>query len=103
MTTANVLPAIPPPLRDRMEILRLPGYLEHEKMGIAKDFLLPRQLKEHGLKVEDVAISAPALRAIVMQYTRESGVRNLEREIATICRKIAHERVKVGKKKSAPP
>ncbi len=93
ITTANVLPAIPPPLRDRMEILRLPGYLEHEKMGIARRFLLPKQLKEHGLKASDVSVSDEVLRRLVTRYTREAGVRNLEREIAKICRKVAHGKV----------
>jgi ATP-dependent Lon protease len=97
ITTANVLPAIPPPLRDRMEILRLPGYLEHEKMGIARKFLLPKQVKEHGLKGADLSLSDEAVRILVTRYTREAGVRNLEREIATICRKVARDRVGGGK------
>jgi len=94
VTTANVLPAIPPPLRDRMEILRLPGYLEHEKLGIAKRFLLPKQLKEHGLAPDDLAVSTDAWKRLVTRYTREAGVRNLEREVATLCRKIARQKVK---------
>jgi ATP-dependent Lon protease len=93
ITTANVLPAIPPPLRDRMEILRLPGYLEHEKMGIARNFLLPKQIALHGLQKKDMSVSAEALKTLVTRYTREAGVRNLEREIATLCRKIAREKV----------
>jgi ATP-dependent Lon protease len=93
VTTANVLPAIPPPLRDRMEVLRLPGYLEHEKLGIAKNFLLPKQLKEHGLRPTDLRLSAPAWTMLITRYTREAGVRNLEREIAALCRKIARQRV----------
>jgi ATP-dependent Lon protease len=93
VTTANVLPAIPPPLRDRMEVLRLPGYLEHEKLGIAKNFLLPKQLKEHGLRATDLRLSASAWTMLITRYTREAGVRNLEREIAALCRKIARQRV----------
>jgi ATP-dependent Lon protease len=96
ITTANVLPAIPPPLRDRMEILRLPGYLEHEKMGIARKFLLPKQLKEHGLRSGDLSFSEEALKLLVTRYTREAGVRNLEREIASVCRKIARDKVVAG-------
>ncbi|MFN8176908.1 MAG: endopeptidase La [bacterium] len=96
ITTANVLPAIPPPLRDRMEILRLPGYLEHEKMGIARKFLVPKQLEEHGLNRKDLALSDEALKSLVTRYTREAGVRNLEREIATICRKVAKDKVTEG-------
>jgi ATP-dependent Lon protease len=92
ITTANVLPAIPPALRDRMEILRLPGYLEHEKMGIAQRFLLPKQVKEHGLDEKDVSISKEALKLLVTRYTREAGVRNLERELATLCRKVARRK-----------
>ena len=96
ITTANVLPAIPPPLRDRMEILRLPGYLEHEKMGIAKKFLVPKQLKEHGISRGELQLSVEALKMLVTRYTREAGVRNLEREIATICRKAARDKVVAG-------
>jgi len=100
ITTANVEDTIIPPLRDRMEIIRLPGYTEDEKMHIAKGYLVPRQLKQHGLaeeKNEDgtvkqegrVTISDDVVREIVRRYTREAGVRNLEREIGTICRKAA--------------
>jgi len=102
VTTANVLPAIPPALRDRMEVLRLPGYLEHEKMGIASQFLLKKQLAEHGLRKADLALSRPALRTLVTRYTREAGVRNLERELATICRKVAREKVRRGKGAKGP-
>ncbi|MGH2570404.1 MAG: endopeptidase La [bacterium] len=94
ITTANVLPAIPPPLRDRMEILRLPGYLEHEKLGIAKEFLLPKQLQEHGLGPQDLSVSSDAWKVLVTRYTREAGVRNLEREIASLCRKVARQKVR---------
>jgi ATP-dependent Lon protease len=93
ITTANTLPAIPPPLRDRMETLRLPGYLEHEKMGIARKFLLPKQMKSHGIGPSDVSVAPEAIRALITRYTREAGVRNLEREIASLCRKVAREKV----------
>ncbi|HMB69224.1 MAG TPA: S16 family serine protease, partial [bacterium] len=92
VTTANVLPAIPPALRDRMEILRLPGYLEHEKVGIARNFLLPRQIERHGLAPDDISVTDAALRVLVTRYTREAGVRNVERELATLCRKAARRR-----------
>ncbi|GJM44379.1 MAG: Lon protease [Gemmatimonadota bacterium] len=98
ITTANVLPAIPPALRDRMEILRLPGYLEHEKMGIASRFLLRKQIKEHGLTEKDLVLSEDALQILVTRYTREAGVRNLERELATLCRKVAREKVTKARK-----
>jgi ATP-dependent Lon protease len=89
ITTANVLPAIPDPLRDRMEVIELPGYTELEKMKIAKHFLVPRQLEAHGLTKAQLRITDGALRHIVEFYTREAGVRNLEREITKICRKVA--------------
>jgi ATP-dependent Lon protease len=87
--TANTLYNIPPALADRMEIIRLPGYLENEKVEIAKSFLVPKQIKAAGLESSDVKIGVPALRALVTRYTREAGVRNVERELATLCRKIA--------------
>jgi ATP-dependent Lon protease len=87
--TANSLFNIPPPLADRMEIIRLPGYLENEKIEIAKSFLVPKQIKAAGLEPGDVRIGLPALRALVNRYTREAGVRNLERELAGLCRKVA--------------
>ncbi|MFH0778663.1 MAG: endopeptidase La [Candidatus Eisenbacteria bacterium] len=89
ITTANVLHSIPPALQDRMEILRLPGYLEYEKVAIAKNFLVSKQLKANGLGDGDVRFTTEALRAMTNEYTRESGVRNLEREIASVCRKVA--------------
>ena len=89
ITTGNTLDTIPRPLLDRMEILRLAGYSEEEKIEIAKRYLIPRQLKEAGLKPEDCAITDDALRAIISQYTREAGVRQLERAIGTIARKLA--------------
>jgi len=88
ITTANVVDTIIPPLRDRMEIIRLPGYTEDEKMHIATRFLIPRQLREHGLTDDNLVISEAALKVLVREYTHEAGVRNLDREIANICRKI---------------
>jgi len=89
ITTANVLHAIPPALRDRMEVLRLPGYTLQEKLQIAKNFLLKKQLKAHGLAKKRIEFTDEAITYVVEKYTREAGVRNLEREIASICRKIA--------------
>ena len=94
ITTANTLPEIPLPLQDRMEIIRLAGYTEYEKYNIAKEFLVDKQIKANGLEGKDVRFSKNAILTIVNRYTRESGVRNLEREIASICRKIAREVVK---------
>ncbi len=91
ITTANTLPSIPLPLQDRMEIIRLPGYLEFEKLGIAKGFLIPKQLQQHGLTSKILTFSDGAVRGMMQQYTREAGVRNLERQIATICRKVAKQ------------
>jgi len=89
ITTANTLHTIPLPLQDRMEIIRLPGYLETEKHKIARHFLLPKQVKEHGLSEGNLNLSDNAVLEIIRRYTREAGVRNLEREIAAICRKTA--------------
>ena len=97
ITTANSLHSIPLPLQDRMEIIRLPGYLETEKMHIAKSFLLPKQIETHGLKDSNVHISDPAILDVLRSYTRESGVRNLERELAGICRKVAMQLVETDK------
>jgi len=89
ITTANVLEPIPPALRDRMEVLELPGYTDHEKLFIAKKFLVPRQIAEHGLTAKKIKFTPAALRNIISSYTREAGVRNLEREIAGVCRGVA--------------
>jgi ATP-dependent Lon protease len=91
ITTANVEDTIIAPLRDRMEIIRLPGYTEDEKMHIATGYLLPRQLKQHGLENGRLTITDAALKDMVRLFTREAGVRNLEREIGTICRKVARQ------------
>ncbi len=97
ITTANVTHTIPQPLQDRMEILRLSGYTEPEKLEIAKRFLVRKQFEAAGLKQENLAFSDDALTAIIRGYTREAGVRNLEREIANVCRKVARKVVKEGK------
>jgi ATP-dependent Lon protease len=89
ITTANVEDTIIAPLRDRMEIIRLPGYTEEEKLHIATGYLVPRQLKQHGLEDGRLVIGDEVLRELVRRYTREAGVRNLEREIGTLCRKVA--------------
>ena len=89
ITTANSLHSIPLPLQDRMEIIKLPGYLETEKANIGKHFLLPKQIEAHGLTAKNLRLSDNALLEIIRTYTREAGVRNLERELATICRKTA--------------
>ncbi|MCC6866617.1 MAG: endopeptidase La [Ignavibacteria bacterium] len=88
ITTANVQYNIPLPLQDRMEIIQMPGYLEHEKLEIAKRHIIPKLLKEHGLTDDDVSLSDNSLKKIINEYTREAGVRNLEREIASLMRKI---------------
>lgn len=89
ITTANQLDTIPPPLLDRMEVLHLPGYTEHEKLNIAKKYLIPKEVKANALRLEEIVIEDDALQGIIKDYTREAGVRNLEREIANVCRKVA--------------
>jgi ATP-dependent Lon protease len=91
IATANSLEPIPPALRDRMEILELSGYTEEQKMHIARRFLLPKQLEANGLKPEELNVDDEALRKIARDYTREAGVRNLEREIGSLCRKVAKQ------------
>jgi ATP-dependent Lon protease len=93
ITTANSLASIPDPLRDRMEILRLPGYLDHEKHAIARQYLIPRQLEKAGVAPASVELDPDVVPAIVRQYTREAGVRELERRIARLARKVARQRV----------
>jgi ATP-dependent Lon protease len=92
ITTANVLDTIPSPLRDRMEVLELPGYTEEEKRQIARDHLVGRQIENHGLSPDEVTFTDEALRTLIRGYTREAGVRNLERNIGAVCRKIARRR-----------
>jgi ATP-dependent Lon protease len=89
ITTANILDTIPPALRDRMEVLELLGYTEDDKIKIANRYLIPRQRREHGLKADQISFTRGAVRRIITGYTREAGLRNLEREIAAICRGMA--------------
>ncbi|MGH3039192.1 MAG: endopeptidase La, partial [Gaiellaceae bacterium] len=100
ITTANQLETIPPPLLDRMEVIRVAGYTEDEKVGIARRYLVPTQLEAHGLAAKQVTFTEKGLRLLVREYTREAGVRNLDREIAALCRKAARE-IAEGKRKGA--
>src|SRR5690606_38847291 len=108
VATANVLDTIPAPLRDRMEILQIAGYTPGEKLHIAERYLLPRQRAENGLRPEELSISSDALLTVIHEYTREAGVRELERQIGRICRKVAtalaegKEKVQVGEKELEP-
>ncbi len=101
ITTANILDPVPPALRDRMEVIEFPGYIEEEKLAIARQFLIPRQLAENGLDTSDrrLSFSDKALRVMIRDYTYEAGVRNLEREIANVCRKVAR---RVAESKTTP-
>jgi ATP-dependent Lon protease len=99
ITTANTLPEIPLPLQDRMEIIRLSGYTEEEKYNIANGFLSPKQIELNGLKEVDITFSKNSIMLLIQRYTRESGVRNLEREIASVCRKVARSVVKKAPEK----
>jgi ATP-dependent Lon protease len=98
ITTANLLDPIPAPLRDRMEVIQLPGYTEQEKIEIGKRFLIPKQMKNHGLTEKHIQITDEAMVELVRSYTREAGVRNLEREIANVMRKVARS-VAEGRKR----
>ncbi len=101
VATSNSL-NIPGPLLDRMEVIRIPGYTEDEKLNIAARYLVPKQLKANGLKQDELEIGADAIRDVVRYYTRESGVRNLEREVAKICRKVVKEIALAGPQPAAP-
>jgi ATP-dependent Lon protease len=100
ITTANTLETIPGPLRDRMEIIYLSGYTENEKIAIAKGYLIPRQIRENSLREDEVKFTDEALRKLIREYTREAGVRNLERRIGAICRKVG-TRIAEGKLQNA--
>lgn len=99
ITTANLIDPILSALRDRMEVIEIPGYTEEEKIGIARNFLIPKQLAEHGITEKHIHISDATLQAIISQYTREAGVRNLEREIANVMRKVAKKTAEGKEKK----
>src|SRR5213596_3336599 len=98
IATANVLHTVPQPLQDRMEVLRLPGYTEYEKIEIARRFLIPKQMEANGLKPVQLTFTEEGVRSVIRHYTREAGVRNLEREISAICRKVTRAVVQDGPK-----
>ena len=98
ITTANSLHGVPAPLQDRMEVIQISGYTEEEKLKIADGFLIPKQLKENGFKDDDIQMTDGAILEVIRRYTREAGVRNLERIVASLCRKIARERLKNNQK-----
>ncbi len=102
LTTANLLHTIPRPLLDRMEVIRIPGYTEYEKTMIATQFLFPKSLKANGLKKSDCVLEEDALLTVIREYTKEAGVRNLERELSKICRKSAKIIVEKGRKNAVP-
>src|SRR4030095_3380688 len=91
LTTANYRQGIPVPLQDRMEIIQLPGYTEFEKLAIAEKYLLPQAKRDHGIAEVNLEFPEKTIRSVIHHYTKEAGVRSLEREMATICRKIAKE------------
>ncbi len=101
IATANVLDPIPPPLRDRMEVIQLSGYTVDEKLHIARRYLVPRQIKENGLKATQARFSDAAIKAVIEEYTREAGVRDLERQIGTVCRKLARSIAEGGSAKAS--
>jgi len=100
ITTANIIDPIPPALLDRMEVIELPGYTEREKLQIARKFLIPKQLDENGLTAQQIKLNNEVVLSIIQHYTKEAGLRNLEREIGTVCRKVARQ-VAEGKKKTS--
>jgi len=97
ITTANAMQGIPYPLLDRMEIIRIPGYTEIEKLHIVERFLLPKQIKMHGINEKNIELGKATILAIIRKYTKEAGVRNLERQVAAVCRKVAKEILKKGR------